>query len=380
MNLPYSNILPIDRLSRCFDSTTNAYKFYWFLTILEMLSSKKSKIKSNSPILLPTSIIAKRMFAKVWYPIDFHKLSFGKLDGFVKIYQTLQEKGITIDGRPKASKPLTQLNTHIKNNREKFSNNEFKSLLKDVPHRFIRPFFKEKVKKQENEVLRNSIWELANEEFANQTHFSPYRYKENIDSIEVDKQWAVYFIEHYKILQHFTYWNLVKFLQKRNPNVIAISKKLFKPKSRDETSFNQRRDMWKDYIVKHVTYCIYSGKKINTQSNLSIDHFLPWSYVAHEEVWNLIPTTININSSKNNDFPKLDFYLSSFINLQYDFYRFVHQSKSNIVEDYNKLFKKDDSEIKRLNKKEFGQLIQNIIKPLYQIGIIMGYKSWTYQP
>jgi len=200
-----------------------------------------------------------------------------------------------------------------------------------------------------------------------------------LDSIEVDKQWAIYFIEHNKILKHFTYWNLVDFLQKRNPNVIAISKKLFKPSSRIEASLTLRRGVWKDYINEHPTYCIYSGKKIDI-SNFSIDHFLPWSYVAHDEVWNLIPTTININSSKNNDFPKLDFYLSSFINLQYDFYRFTHKSKNSIVEDYNKLFKKDDGEIKRLSKEEFGLLIMNTIKPLYQIGINMGYKNWTYQP
>ena len=29
-----------------------------------------------------------------------------------------------------------------------------------------------------------------------------------------------------------------------------------------------------------------------TNSNISIDHFVPWSYVAHDELWNLHPTVV----------------------------------------------------------------------------------------
>ncbi|MDY5576621.1 MAG: HNH endonuclease domain-containing protein [Lachnospiraceae bacterium] len=38
-----------------------------------------------------------------------------------------------------------------------------------------------------------------------------------------------------------------------------------------------------------------------TENDISIDHFVPWSYVAHDEMWNLNPTTKSINSSKRNN-------------------------------------------------------------------------------
>ena len=44
-------------------------------------------------------------------------------------------------------------------------------------------------------------------------------------------------------------------------------------------------------------YEIY-GKKPLDAKNISIDHFVPWSYVAHDELWNLTPTTRSINSTK----------------------------------------------------------------------------------
>ena len=71
MKLPYSNNLPIDRLSQCFNDTTNSYKFYWFLAILE-------EVCQNQRTILKMSDLALRMVSLVWYPLDYYKLSFGK--------------------------------------------------------------------------------------------------------------------------------------------------------------------------------------------------------------------------------------------------------------------------------------------------------------
>ena len=69
---------------------------------------------------------------------------------------------------------------------------------------------------------------------------------------------------------------------------------------------------WKGYIAENpdVT-CIYSGQPITFQ-NLSLDHFLPWSYVVHDQLWNIIPTPKNINSAKNDRLPSLETYFEGF--------------------------------------------------------------------
>lgn len=42
---------------------------------------------------------------------------------------------------------------------------------------------------------------------------------------------------------------------------------------------------------------------INKYREISIDHYVTWSFVLHDELWNLIPTFKNINSYKGNNIP-----------------------------------------------------------------------------
>ena len=44
-----------------------------------------------------------------------------------------------------------------------------------------------------------------------------------------------------------------------------------------------------------------------TDKDISIDHFVPWSYVANDEIWNLHPTTRSINSAKSNNLSRAEF-------------------------------------------------------------------------
>jgi hypothetical protein len=61
--------------------------------------------------------------------------------------------------------------------------------------------------------------------------------------------------------------------------------------------------------------CIYSGK-ILTADAFALDHYLPWSYVAHDQLWNLIPAPAAVNSAKSNHLPSPD-YFRDFVALQH---------------------------------------------------------------
>ncbi|NCA72808.1 MAG: hypothetical protein EOM91_22690, partial [Sphingobacteriia bacterium] len=61
--------------------------------------------------------------------------------------------------------------------------------------------------------------------------------------------------------------------------------------------------------------CIYSGT-ILTAEAFALDHYLPWSYVAHDQLWNLIPAPAAVNSSKSNNLPSPG-YLRDFVVLQH---------------------------------------------------------------
>ena len=90
IQLPENQDLPIDRLASVFRNVTNSYKFYWFLTILELIES------SDSDGVLSLEDISIRMLSNVWYPLDFYKLSFGKQDGFKPLMHIVNSK-INVD-------------------------------------------------------------------------------------------------------------------------------------------------------------------------------------------------------------------------------------------------------------------------------------------
>ena len=57
--------------------------------------------------------------------------------------------------------------------------------------------------------------------------------------------------------------------------------------------------------------CIYSGEALSPDA-FSLDHFLPWSYVCHDQLWNLIPANRSANSSKGKSLPDTE-QLEAFI-------------------------------------------------------------------
>ncbi len=64
-------------------------------------------------------------------------------------------------------------------------------------------------------------------------------------------------------------------------------------------------------------------EEIMTAGDISIDHFVPWSYVAHDELWNLVPTTKAVNSSKSNNLPDWDLYFPRLADAEFRAYQAV---------------------------------------------------------
>ena len=321
MQLPESDGLDVSRLARIFADTTNSYKFYWLLAILDSLRETGKTRFSMQDMSL-------RMVANVWYPLDYFKLSFGKQDGFKPIADFVSER-FTVDNGPTAPSLFNQLNARLSANDLAQLHRKVSVLLNWVPYRFIRPFFAQEMRGLLDQHVNARIAELAN-----QTTKAPYRFVQN--DIELNDDWAAYLQQHQGILRGFTFWHLVRFLQKNNPNVIGLTEKLEKPGVRVLNTANR---FWKEYLkATPALTCIYSGQTITT-ANLSLDHFLPWSFVAHDQLWNIIPTPKWVNSAKNDWLPSVDLYFNAYAKQQFDSFQFhVQNGHNKLLEDYSTLF------------------------------------------
>ena len=98
------------------------------------------------------------------------------------------------------------------------------------------------------------------------------------------------------------------------------------------------------------------------KKNYDLDHFVPWSFVSHNLLWNLLPADSSINSSKSNNLPLLDEYLRPFAKMQQQAIKAIYPKNPNnkILEDYLTLHDSISDMIK-LSENDFLIVFQKII-------------------
>jgi len=173
-------------------------------------------------------------------------------------------------------------------------------------------------------------------------------------------------------------WHLVGYLQKNNPNVPNIPNKLIEPSQRD---LKRAREFWGIAFGKlEQVQCVDSGLEMKKEQ-FSLDHFLPWRFVAHDLLWNIIPTPKGINSSKSDNLPDVEKYFDSFSKLQHQAVQVVAASeKPNLLEDHILLMKSSSArELGNISLRNFQDVLRDTIAPQIQIAANMGFSAhWKY--
>ncbi len=367
-DLPPNKEIPVGILSSVLNDTTNSYKYYWFLAILDIVqTSDSNEIRIDD--------LCEKMIESVWYPLNFFKLSFGAQDSFKKIADSIHA---IVDLEHSDASVYQQINEKTDENTRKQIKSDVNKLARWVPYRFIRPFFKNELMGVADHRINALIKKLSAEYSRQNPNLVPYYFQD--DKIVINLPWKEYLLQHIGLIKGFIYWKLVNFVQKNNPNVLGISAKLFKPEKRNLELNNKSWDFYLNH--KKGMKCIYSKDQL--PKNFSLDHFVPWSYTVHDYNWNIVPVSKEINSGKSNNLPSMDHYLEDFVALQNDFYVCIYDSnfklKNNIMEHYCLLFNEMASDIYQMDKPTFGTKLTNTIQPMVQIATNMGFnRDWVYK-
>ena len=356
MQIPQSDILTTNCLGKIFSKTVATYKFFWFVSIMQIHA------KSDNPRISVWDIVI-RMVANAWYPIHYFRLSFGKSDSLFDIVIELQNiTQIPIDANA---------DTIINGLKERLGDKRIKKLLNiltlNVPYRFLRPWIDTS---DDKEMVRRS------QTLENKCLYSLF--KEEADFyIVLNPEWNQYLHSHYNILVDFAYWNLTLFLQVRNPNVPAIPNKLIRPEIRN--SLAKQHTYWDMVMtIGGPIHCIYTDKLLHPK-DYDLDHFIPWSFVTHDLLWNLIPSDGSINSSKSNNLPDLNIYLPKLAKLQHQSLQLMikHNKELKIMEDFISLGY-TVKELADMDDDHFRELYERTFNPINQIALNMGFDTWKY--
>lgn len=340
---PQHNDLPISRLAACFNNTSATYKFYWLLAILEGIQENRKEIGKLELFV--------RMLSNAWYTVNYFHVSFGQQDLIQDTVRRLKDvEGITID-EPKGS-----INSRLMAS----DSPETKRLLlhfdKNVPHWFLSPWYPK--------MAKTTIYQLSQDN-VNQPLYHLYK-----DRIIIDDVWFEYLTRHIRIIRDYIYWNLSLFLQVRNPNVPDIPNKLIKPAMRN--SLLKQRKFW-DFVidVNGPLTCIYTGKELY-KGQYHVEHFIPYSFVSHDQIWNLIPSDNSFNLTKNNRLPPLERYFEPFYALQQLAIKtyLVNNLQEKLLEDYFYI----GTDLKKgLSKEKF----YDVVNPLVTIASNNGFEFLT---
>ena len=369
-HIPEHNELSIDKLSAVFSSKTNSYKYFWFWSILD-------SIEKNENEKISILELCNDMFNKVWYPLNYFKLSFGKQDGFKAIEKEINSI-IKIDNSVGSENVLSQLQNRL-------SNSEFdriKSIINNtisryVQFRFLRPFFKSELTGVDDQLINSKIEELAFIQSQANPSQCLYYFKNN--NIIINEIWMEFLIKNNRILKNFCFYNLIDFLQKHNSNTIGLNNKIFKPSNRLHARY---KASWQYFLNYNPDFrCIYSGVSVN--DNFSLDHFIPWSVTAADESWNLIPTLKAINSKKSNNLPDFEKYGIAFTKSHFSYFNTLvseRNSFNTILEEYSLIFKEPIDSIKEMSIEKFYAIFNSLNEPRIQIAKNQGFNSnWTYK-
>lgn len=340
MQLPNRKELPVNLLAACFNNTAATYKFYWFYSILQSIEEGNSKIHKRD--------LFAQMISNAWYTVNYFHISFGKQDLIQDtIYLLKEDEKITIDEK------LNKIRSILISSQKQSTINSLYHFDNQVPHWFLSPWYPKNIGETDSKRVKRIYAESKS--FINNPLYALYD-----DEIIINPAWITYLKENARLLKDFCYWNLALYLQAKNPNVPDIPNKLIKPAVRNSL-IRQRKDFW-DLVVEELgsVNCIYTGKKL-TVGHYAVEHFVPYNFVSHDLIWNLIPAEQSFNSHKSDKLPSLEKYFNSFYDLQKEGIEIVRKinPKNKFLEDYLTIFPDLDKSFTNAN---FKDRIQPLIK------------------
>jgi len=360
IELPKYDGLNTTAFSKMFKSLTTSYKLFWFKAVFDEV------IAGNSEILV--SDIVDSMIEDAFEFIHKYKLGFSVIDQLEASIRSIPPDYRGNNDYKSLSKVIDP----------KYLLKFRKEIQNYVPYRLLSTFYEDTKSKKDN--IKNSTISY----FMSKDDNAFYQYDKVNRKVLVSPAWRQYIIKNQNLILGWYKYHLIKFLQSRNPSTPNIPAKI----DSDRKDINKQRKFWLRVANENaeLLYDIYLGKPISNRSTeehgiLSLDHVLPYEFVSHDQMWNLIPAHKNINSKKGTDLPSKD-YIRKAVDLQYKFFDTARKitDLTNKEKKYLLEYEQLNSELNYLNpkldKSKFEFILLEQLQSLYSIAYNQGFDVW----
>lgn len=168
------------------------------------------------------------------------------------------------------------------------------------PFESLRPNLQiEIIKKIKTEMMRYVISAFCGDTDDQFYHFDK---RDKNDGIYLNPDVYLALVKYKSVFEKQNYYEWIKYLEKANleEDSYALANKL--DASTERQNLNPYRKVLLDF---NQTHCFYCGAILHDDSHKSspVDHFIPWSFVKDDKLWNFVLACPRCNSSKSNVIP-----------------------------------------------------------------------------
>jgi hypothetical protein len=369
----YYSSLEIDSFTGMLKDPSFCYKFYWLEAIVNLINQNITETTVGE--------IIDEMIANAWYSVVEYHIH---LSGFVK--------GDVVDGLERAVLHLQQVSnltssaskSDIKEAIRKHSSDirqEKTQLTYMVPYRALSGFFD----KHESKVN----WEKRTELIEYIKYFNssivklPYVFGEGTAlnrSVVFNPDWIQMINDNTVEILGWIQYEKLRWLQNNNPEAPGL---VYKLRPGDNVrKLEKVRNLWNGVLDCVEIRDVYNNNKIDI-ADFEIDHFVPWSFVMNDELWNLMPMVSSLNSQKSNNLPEWDKFFKGFADNQFKMYELVCE-RDGIRSLFEKCYKdnlhsiwaQQDLYKAGTKKNEFIEILSKNMRPVYDSAKRQGYSVW----
>lgn len=361
-------------IARVFDENSSSYKFYWFWAILRWLREYSDERHSEPIVRIKTIDLLVEMIAAAFPTVTLFRLTLGAADKLERICRDLEGRWALLPNTGPADirSAIAKSPGILKKAQE---------IKIYVPALFLSPWFQNEMRgisAGTDRAKRATELSLQSRE---KVGAPPYWLESSNDGqmVCLAPEWSDYLRANIGILEPFVKHGLCRFLHTKNPGVPSITEKLDLPRARN---LKRARSIWQQVLESGED--VREGIKIQDiyakaaiGPVFSIDHFLPWSFVAHDHIWNLLPVSPLTNSAKGDSFPSVEKYLPSLAQLHWLALRFCSKNPVEQIE-YSSAFRTDFSTLVKEDSVTLLQRYRDLVTPQIQIARNYGFRcDWS---
>lgn len=372
----YHNTLDIESFSLMMKDPSYCYKFYWLEALVVLISEGVTETTFNTVI--------DEMIANAWYSVrEFHIHLSGLLAGEVR---DGLERAILLLAQV-SSLPANASKTEIKNAIRDY-NQELKPFKKQltnmVPYRALAGFFNRN-SETVNWGNKTQLVEYI-ERINSSVTILPYTLGKSSKlkkEIRFSPAWVKMIQDNTVSIMGWIQYEKVKWLQMNNPEVPGLVYKLA-PLDEKMRKLGNVRKLWEGILELHPVRDVFTQEPLE-KKQYDVDHFVPWSFVMNDELWNLMPMSSSLNSSKSNRLPRWDPFFVRFAENQFLLYESI-QTSPQIRHLYEGCYRDNlhsiwaGQELYRPGntRNEFFGILQKNMQPVYDSARRQGYEIWKF--